>query len=92
MVKIKRRRGIAVALIIFILGVIIAGFAMIVLDQFFKSFQAYGQTNYPTGYYDPNILAFFQDAWFLFPVVVLIVLSVWLYLRSQESGVEIAGG
>jgi hypothetical protein len=88
----KRRRGIAVALIIFILAIIIGGFTMIVMNELFTGFQAYGQSAYPTGYYDLSMLTFFQMSWFWMPVIVIIVLSIWLYLRSQESGTEIAGG
>ena len=90
--KTKRRSGVAVALLIFLIGMIVSGFAMIVLDQMFGAFRTFGQGFCPVGCYDANVLSFFILGWTFMPLIVLIVYSVWVFLRAQESGVEVAGG
>ena len=89
MIPTSRRRGIATALLIFILAIIVGGFFLIVMDQVVQLATSYGNQAYPVGVYDPGTLLFLQDGWVLFPVVTLIILSIWLYLRSQESGAGI---
>ncbi len=84
-----KRPGIAVALVIFIIAFIVSGFIMIIFDQMFQSTTTQANNLYPSGVYDPNVMLFFQDVWGAMAIVVLVVLSVWLYLRSQESAVGI---
>jgi len=83
-----RRHGVAAAIIIFLFALIAAGFTMIVFDQLFQMDTAIQNSLFPVGYYDALTLAFFQDGWYWISVVVIISLSVWLYLRAQESAVE----
>ncbi len=85
----KKRPAIAVALVIFIIAFIVAGFIMIIFDQMFQATTTQANNLYPSGVYDPNVMLFFQDVWAGMAIVALIVLSVWLYLRSQESAVGI---
>ena len=84
-----RRPAIAAALLIFVIAFIAAGFIMIIFDQVFQKTTSMGTQLYPTGVYDPNVLLFFQDGWAYMALIVLVVLSVWLYLRSQESSVGV---
>ncbi len=86
----KKRRGIAVALVIFIIAFIVAGFIMIVFDQLFQATTTQANAQFPTGVYDPNVMLFFQDVWAGMAIIVLIVLSIWLYARSQESSVGLS--
>lgn len=80
-----RRRGIAAAILIFILAFIVAGLFLILMDTVVNDVTTWRQT-YITGpgIYDSNILTFFNLTWIWFPVIVLVSLSVWLYLRAQE--------
>jgi hypothetical protein len=83
----KQRRGIATALLIFIIALIVGGFVMIIFDQVFQSTTSWQVQNYPSGVYDPNVLLFFQDGWTYMAIIVVVIMSVWLYLRSEESSV-----
>jgi hypothetical protein len=85
----KKRPGIMVAIVIFIIAIICTGFIMIVMDQVFQADTSFVNTGpFSVGYYASPTLLFFQDGWIWMSLVVLGGLSIWLYLRAQESAVE----
>ena len=84
-----KRVALAPAIIIFIIGIIVVGFVMIVFDQVFQIGTTFINTGpFAIGYYSSTVTQFFQLGWYWMPVGVVIGFSIWLYLRAQESSVE----
>lgn len=84
-----KRAGSVVALLIFFFAFIVCGIAMIILDQMFQFSTSWGTANYPVGVYKSSTLTFYTDGEAYMGVIVIIALSVWLYIRSQESSVGV---
>lgn len=88
----KKRHGIMAAIGIFVLTVIFIGVLLILLDQVMQPTFSWGSTNYPSGVYDSNVFTFLQQGWLWFGLAaVLIPMSIWLYLRSQEEDQTVGG-
>jgi hypothetical protein len=79
------RPALAVQLIIFALTIIVMGIMFGMLGPAVSQSQAYQQTNYPSGTFDPSLLTAFAQEWYWFPFGFLMAMFIWLVLRAREK-------
>jgi hypothetical protein len=83
--RLRKRRGIMAAIVIFLFVIVFAGMTAIVVDAAIVQPSTQMAQSDPLGIpYDPNTLLFFQVGWAAMAFIVVVGASVWLWQRAQE--------
>jgi hypothetical protein len=83
---ITKRRGVAQAIVVFLLVLILAGALYIPLNYSITTFNSLQTSGILTGY-DANSLSFVQTYWTWLPIILLFATIPFVYLRAQKRGI-----
>lgn len=85
---VRKRRGVAQAIMTWLLTIIIIAAVYIPLNFAVQMYQNIQVQLWPTGIFDPNTLVFVNSYWLFFPVIVFFTGIGYVYLRAQRQGPE----
>jgi ABC-type Fe3+ transport system permease subunit len=80
----KKRYGVAQAILVFLLGIIILALLYIPLNYGVQQFQYLQSSIWNNGIFDPDTLVFISTYWTWFPIFSFFILIMYVFMKAQK--------